>query len=426
MLRDRYDCELSTTSLAARDAYVTGCDLLLSANPGGELLFERAIAEDEAFLLGHAALARSLQGIGRPQDGKACLARAQHLVSRATDREKSQFSIVENLLDGRSTVALEEIYRHVQSWPRDAMALAPATGVFGLIGFSGKTGREQAQLEMLQPLAIHYGNDWWFLGALAFSEIEQGLLDVGRAHVEMSLRGNSRNANAAHVSAHGYYESGDVSDGIRFLRDWLKAYSVGSPLHCHLHWHLALWALQNGNLDDAWSIYHASLRPGVCIGPQINRLTDSASFLFRAELAGEPSDDTLWREVSDLAAELFPDAGIAFVDIHAALAHAMAGNGDLLARLTEHPKGLTGDLVASASRAFSAFARQDWQGVLSELQPVLGEHERLGGSRAQRDIIEYTMACALMKSGREDETKRLLYSRRGRALVGGIPIAGVV
>ena len=133
---------------------------------------------------------------------------------------------------------------------------------------------------------------WWFLGALAFSEIEQGLLDVGRAHVEMSLRGNSRNANAAHVSAHGYYESGDVSDGIRFLRDWLKAYSVGSPLHCHLHWHLALWALQNGNLDDAWSIYHASLRPGVCIGPQINRLTDSASFLFRAELAGEPSDDT--------------------------------------------------------------------------------------------------------------------------------------
>jgi hypothetical protein len=43
--------------------------------------------------------------------------------------------------------------------------------------------------------------------------------------------------------------------------------------------------------------------------------------------------------------------------------------------------------------------RADWGGVIKRIEPVLGEHERIGGSRAQRDLVEYTLASALVQSG---------------------------
>ena len=56
-------------------------------------------------------------------------------------------------------------------------ALAPATSVFGLIGFSGKEGREADQLALLEPFEKHYGDDWWYRTQLAFAQIELQKLD---------------------------------------------------------------------------------------------------------------------------------------------------------------------------------------------------------------------------------------------------------
>ena len=40
MLTDRYGLALDTASAAARDAYLAGCERLLSMYPGAEALFE--------------------------------------------------------------------------------------------------------------------------------------------------------------------------------------------------------------------------------------------------------------------------------------------------------------------------------------------------------------------------------------------------
>ena len=55
MLRDRYELPLSTTSSAARDAYVEGCEEKLTMYPGAIAGFERAIAADPGFALAHDA-----------------------------------------------------------------------------------------------------------------------------------------------------------------------------------------------------------------------------------------------------------------------------------------------------------------------------------------------------------------------------------
>ena len=52
-------------------------------------------------------------------------------------------------------------------------------------------------------------------------------------------------------------------------------------------------------------------------------------------------------------------------------------------------------------------------------------HERIGGSRAQRDLIEYALVVRHLLSGRTDEARDLLQTRRRRSGASGWPILGM-
>ncbi len=202
MLQDRYGNSLTTSSAAARDAYVVGVDRMLSADANIEDAFRAAIAADEGFALPHIALARTFQVLGRGAEVKAPLERALALAAGTSEREQSQIEILAKVLTGQGAAAVPLILEHAKSWPRDAMVLSPITGVFGLIGFSGKAGREVEQLAVIKPFAAAYGDDWWYRTVLAFAQIELHDFDNGLRNIELALRGNPRNAHAAHIRAH--------------------------------------------------------------------------------------------------------------------------------------------------------------------------------------------------------------------------------
>jgi hypothetical protein len=54
---------------------------------------------------------------------------------------------------------------------------------------------------------------------------------------------------------------------------------------------------------------------------------------------------------------------------------------------------------------------------------VAGQNERIGGSRAQHDLIEFTLLRAFIETNRLDEVQSLLGARRPGAA--GVPILGV-
>jgi len=426
MQKDRYDNSLSTASTSARDAYVAGVDALLSANPDPEAFFREAIAADEGFGLAHVAHARTLQVFGRAGEAKTPLARALELAPSTTPRERSHIAIFEQILTGRGMDGLALTREHIKTWPRDAFALAPSTSVFGLIGFSGLKGREEEQLALLEPLADAYGDDWWYRSLLAFAEMEVGKLDRAFRNIEGAMALFPRNGHGAHIRAHLFYEMGERKAGFEYLDDWARDYPRSAHIHCHVNWHRALWAMELGQSDRAWQIYRENLHPNVAWGPQVNVLTDCVSFLFRAELAGEARRDDQWRDLSNYALKWFPKPSIAFADVHSALAHAMAGNREGLALIAGFAKGAAADVVAPVAVGFGAFARQDWDGAIAALEPIMGEHERLGGSRAQRDLVEYTLAAALMRAGRAKEAGRFIRSHRpNNELNGGYPLKGL-
>ena len=431
MLRDRYDLPLSTASSAARDAYVEGIDRMLSANVGAESPMAAALAEDPEFALAHAAEARWLQFHLRAAEAREACARAARLAERATPRERQHVGIYTRLVGGDPRGALAATREHLKDFPRDAMALAPSTGVFGLIGFSGRPGREREQVELLEPLAAQYGEDWWFLSMLAFALIEDGRSGEGRALVERSLEVNPRNAHGAHIHVHALYENGKSRSGRDYLDGWLAPYPPDAQLHCHLWWHVAMFELALGNGARTREVYARCCSPEISRSMAVNIVTDSAALLWRAELAGGARDPAQWRVLRDYSARTFPKPMI-FVDVHHALALAACGDAAALAQfaaeLDERDQAgslAAGPVVPALARAAGDFMRGDWAAAIAGIEPLLEEVVRIGGSRAQRDLFEQTLLAAYLHADRPDDARKLLARHRDFKRAPAVTVRGV-
>ena len=143
MIQDRYGLPLSTASAAAGQAYVEGVDRFLAAQPGAEDCFERAVGADPAFALAHIGWARSLQLLGKVAPAQEAAERARDLAASLDRRERQHAEALGLAVAGQGARALALIREHLAEFPRDAIALAAANGVYGLIGFGGRPTRNE-------------------------------------------------------------------------------------------------------------------------------------------------------------------------------------------------------------------------------------------------------------------------------------------
>jgi hypothetical protein len=72
---------LSTSSTAARDTYVEGCQAKLTMYPGALQAFDRAIAADPGFALAYVARAHALLERGDAAAARASMAAANSLLA---------------------------------------------------------------------------------------------------------------------------------------------------------------------------------------------------------------------------------------------------------------------------------------------------------------------------------------------------------
>jgi hypothetical protein len=430
MLVDRYGLPLSTSSAAARDCYVAGVDCVLSAAHGDREHLGRALEDDPDFALAHAALARARFLMADVPGARQAAARARELAAGTTPREQGHIDALCLAIEGKPVDALAATRSHLARHPRDAMVAAPATGVFGLIGFSGRQAREPEQVEFLDALAPHLADDWWFQSVYAFALEEHGRLDEALDLIERSMAANPANAHGAHIKAHVLYERGEDRKALDYLDGWLPTYAREGLMHCHISWHVALFALILGETERAWQVYRAQVHPGGAWGPALNVATDAPAFLWRAELAGHARHPELWSEVHAYGQKSFPKPGIAFVDVHRALAAVAAGDREgiaaYVAELEQRAasgRSPAGDVVPRLARGLAAYGDGEWAKAIAVLEPALAETVRIGGSRAQRDLVENTLLAAYLKAGRPADARRLVAAHSDRRPT--VPVAGL-
>ena len=430
MLKDGYGLVLSTTSSAARDAYVEGCAAKLTMYPGAIEAFDRSIAADPGFALAHAARAHALLECGDAAAARASMEAANSLSGGMSAQEKSHIAFFDLLVAGDAAAALAALGRHLESWPRDVLVLATTAFTNGLIGSSGRAGQKRELLELLERLAPSWGDDWWFTAHHGMTLSENGQRGTARPKIERSLSQNPRNPWAAHALAHLCYEEGDPDAARAFLTSWLPTYPRDGRLYSHLNWHLALAEIEAGDAAAALRLFREAFALEVHSGPPRAKVTDAVSFLWRWELAGHPRDADAWRVMHDFANTAFPRPGVAFSDMHIALPLVVAGNSAALAARTQEIDDLankgrypSGPLVPTVAQAFAAFERRDFVAAIEAVAPIAAELERIGGSRAQLDLVEFTLLRAYVGAGRLDDARRMLTGRpRGSS---NPPVAGL-
>lgn len=414
---------LSTASDLAAERYRDGVDLLLAAWPGAAEPLEEAMAADPDFALAHAARAR-LHAVRAemPQARERIAAAAAIAARRGTERERSHVDVLSLAVNGKSAGALERALAHADAWPRDALVLSLPLGAFGLLAFSGRADHDQARVDLCERHAVHFASDdWWFLTYRGWSHAENGAVAYGRALAQRAVDLRRENANGVHALSHAMFEGGAGDDAEELIAGWLPGYNRSGPLHGHIAWHAALAALERSDTERGLAVYAEHVQPSASAGMPINVVSDTSSFLWRLQAYGHAVPAGLWEAAAGYAAEAFPDAGFAFADVHMALLAAATGDREAvekraaaLTAMAEAGLLAAGPVVPAICRAMLAFAEGDHAGCARILEPVAAEVVRVGGSGAQREVVEDTLLVSLMRSGEAAKARALLDRRLHR------------
>lgn len=405
-LRDGRGYEVSGATSVALDAFERALDLHLAWRTGVEEQLECALAQAPAFTMANildAYLTLSSRDPVRLQRARAAHARAIQLP--ATAQERLHVTAIGAVLADDFSALRDVMDRLIVDYPRDVLALQIGHAFDYLTGdVEAMAGRVSSVLSAWsQDLPGYHA----VLAMQAFSLVESGRYTSGVDHGLFALELEPRDVRAHHALAHVYEMTGDAAAGVQWMRSRQAFWSTGTGAATHCWWHWALYHLTLGEVQRALEIYDRHIRRGR--SPEIADLIDASALLWRIELAGG-NVGRRWRELSEAWAAHSEDGYCTFNDLHEMLAHAGARDwrrADRLeammvrrqARSTRY--GQTTRLAGvPAGRAIIAFGRGEYFLAAQLLRELPAVAWRLGGSQAQRNLLDLTLNEAVARSVR--------------------------
>jgi hypothetical protein len=290
------------------------------------------------------------------------------------------------------------------------------------IAFSGIIDVQQDAWDLVERLAPSYGDHWWFISLLAFTRQDQARFDEAGLLAESALSCEPSSGHAVHALTHVHYETGRHEVGREWLDHWVAESGRSASHRAHFSWHAALHELALGDTEAVRRRYYSQLAPPAVSG--VRALVDSASLLWRwrvttadwfeSEAAAPPVAPVL----EAVGADLLDEPASPFVALHAALAHAASGDLERLGRLAVRCRAddevATREVVAPLCHALVAAGEERWAEAADGLASTLPRLVTVGGSAAQREIVEETLVLALVRSGRGDRAAALVDARLDR------------
>jgi hypothetical protein len=418
------DAQGNAVSTSSRDALVAAEKALwrmmsFYGTPIDDL--DTAIAADPAWLLPRVMKAGFLLGLTEPSlvaEARATLADAEPRAAEADDRESAHLGAVKRIALGDWAGACEDWQAILVDHPRDALALQWAL-LFDFYRGDAEALRER----VARVLPAWSGDDAlhpYVLGLHAFGLEESYRYGEAEETGRRALAGPARVPWAIHAVAHVMEMQGRHDEGRNWMSDWRPHWGEGNGFAGHLGWHEALFALEAADHEAALVPFDRYL------SAQATEITlqrvDAASLLWRLRLQGAdvaPRAQALlagW----DLDAA---NAGLsAFNDVHALLAMIGAdenGRAEAWTRATlaaaEKTTGWNHDVMRDVGAplmqgllTFAAGRFEEAAEILHRARPISA---RLGGSHAQRDVIDQTLLAAAARGGMKDAGRALLDER---------------
>lgn len=418
--RDPLGLPLSATAEAAL-AFNAGLERVMRLQDGAEEQLREAARLDPGFALAHAALALLGHESGAATDVLGSLEAAEQAVTaRGDDRERSLVAVVRARVDGPRAHGDAALLGHVAAYPRDVLAVSAAVPT---IAFSGVTDVRREAWELVEGLAPAYGDHWWYLSLLAFTRQDQDRFEEAGLLAESALACEPASGHAAHALAHVLYETGQHEQGRVWLDHWIAQNGRSANHRAHFSWHAALHELAEGDTEAVRRRYYTELAPPTVTG--VRALVDSASLLWRWRMTtgacwgvdGDPVPPVA-PVLAAVDAELLRHPPTPFTAAHAALGLLAAGDDAGLAELGDHVRTSTDPVMSTTVAAlvdgFERLLRGDHAGAALRLQALLPALPDLGGSAAQREVVEETLLFCLRHTDRAAEAGDLLRARLAR------------
>ena len=396
----------------------------LTGDPVG--ILKQALKNDPDFALGGVAIA-GLFMIGgfrgdHPEVTEA-LAAAESAMRGASSRERMHLAAVKAWSEGRSPEAAQVWEAILKDWPTDALAFRFGQDAYLFLGRSLSIRDSAARVlpvwDRDNPLTS------FVLGAYAFGLEEAGDLGPAEDAGREALARNPRDAWAAHAIAHVMETAGRGEEGVAFLRqtrpDWSDAHFMAG----HNGWHLALFLIEQGRLKEVLADYDRfaaaetrrrhDARPGRRGLAPLAARTGGGGRRKSLGAGGAGVDGPCRRSRARLQRSALRPRRRALAGAgRPRPVPAVAGRLRTAWRGPQ-PAGHGGGRPALHRRRDRLCGEATGDGAIDAILPVRFETFRIGGSHAQRDVINRTLFAAAERAGDRALVKTLRDERGRRA-----------
>ena len=368
-------------------------------------LLDQAIEAAPGFAMAHILKAHLLGLATEPtatMEAKAIIGTVKSL--QLSEREASHVKALDLLVEGEWTGAATALDRHNAEYPHDLVALQSGH----LMDFyrASARGLRDRIARVLPKWSADLPGYSILLGMHAFGLEETGdygrAEDAGRRAVDLQ----PLDSWAHHAVAHVMEMQGRAEDGIGWMIAREPHWSGDDNFFkVHNWWHRSLYHLDLEQADEVLSLYDGPIRQDRSMVAL--DMVDASALLWRLHLSGTDVGDR-WQELAAAWDNHADGRSYPFNDWHAVMAYLGAGRTSDVDRIASACR--EGAETSEAARwgrqtamplvaGFTAFWRGDYEGAASLLHGARFIANSFGGSHAQRDIIDWTLAEATVRGG---------------------------
>lgn len=337
--------------------------------------------------------------------------------SGLTDREAEHLAALRLAANGQWPSAVAKLDRHLMNDPHD---LAGHQYAMRLDGYLGRFHRSAARSARALPFWSKDQSDYGIMlsfygfGLEEFGDYERAE-DVARTAAELEPFGYWPH----HAVSHVLEMTGRPDEGIAWM-DGRQAYWSDPKCNnrVHIWWHKALFHVELGQFQEALAIYDTEILPAM--KPVGTQLCNATSLLWRLETLGCEAVDR-WQHQLALWQQQLSGMSSPFNEIHAAMAALRAGDRAAYETVLDGMKrsaAAGGELVPAyrdvaipVSEAMADFVDRNYVAAADGLLNVKADLWRMGGSIAQRDLVEWTLTEAAIRSNQRNIALSLVNER---------------
>jgi hypothetical protein len=307
-------------------------------------------------------------------------------------RDRGHLEAAAAWLRGNAQEAGERYAAVALQWPQDLVALRLAQSCWFFVGDHARS-RELVD-RVMRAWNRRHPRYRLVLALAAFAHAEAGDAEYAESLGRAALARDPACPMGVHAVAHAVGESDRHRRGAQWMRAQRAQWAVRSRMLTHNAWHLAMFDVDDGNIESAINILDRTLLPAAERWPLDG--CDAATLLLRVGREGVDVASR-WARLSDAFARTWHGGYWPFVDLHAGLVHWSAGREERAQQLLRHveQRAGSGDFSGRRAAAISApglqalalWARGEQRAAaerLAALRPLL---RQAGGSSLQLQAL---------------------------------------